>query len=70
VQEVSNVLTLLPNNLDAFRLRDSVQRSLRNIVMQCQTAMQRGALRVPDPNFRCPSLVPGRFLGARGRGGA
>ena len=68
VQEVTNVLTVLPNNPEAIALRDSTSRSLRNIVMQCQTALQRGAMRPPEPNFRCPSLVPGRFLGGR-RGG-
>ena len=69
VQEVTGAATLLPNNPDVIRLRDSVAASLRNIVMQCQTAIQRGALRPADRTFKCPSLVPARFLGARGRGG-
>jgi hypothetical protein len=68
VQEVTNAVTLLPNNPDALRLRDSVGKSLRSVIMQCQAALQRGALRPADRTFKCPSLVPGRFLGGRGRG--
>ena len=69
VMEVTGAVTLLPNNPDVLRLRDSISTSLRNIVMQCQTAIQRGALRPVERNFRCPSLVPARFMGARGRAG-
>jgi hypothetical protein len=66
VQEVTGVMTRLPNNPGAIRVRDSVARSLRGIVMQCQTALQRRMLKVTEPAFKCTSLVPGRFAGRRG----
>jgi eukaryotic-like serine/threonine-protein kinase len=66
--EVANVLRLQPNDTSAQRLRDSVVKSLRGVVQQCQGAQQRGVLRITEPGFRCPSLVPPRFLGPqRGR---
>jgi serine/threonine-protein kinase len=68
-QEVGNAMSLLPNNPDVIRLRDSTTRALRGVVMQCQAAVQRRVLKVSEPGFKCPSLVPGRFLGGRGRGG-
>ena len=67
-QEVTNLVTVLPNHPAALSMRDSVTKSFRNMVLQCQGAQQRRMLKVADPNFRCASLVPGRFLGGR-RGG-
>ena len=65
---VANVLSRQPNDTSAQRLRDSVVKSFRGVVQQCQGAQQRGLLRITEPGFRCPSLVPPRFLGPpRGR---